>query len=82
MSRKNEILLKKIHDLLSCSYLQHCVGSLITGHNSITDSLSSELRTSAQHARNSPIVTVTVEREQLIDQAPHENCDIHTLSMI
>jgi len=25
--------------------------------------------------------TATVEREQLIGHAPHENCDIHTLSM-
>jgi len=23
------------HDLLSCSYLQHCVYSVITGHNSL-----------------------------------------------
>jgi len=34
----------------------------------------SELRTSAQRA--------TVEHEQLIGQARHENCDIITLSMI
>ena len=25
--------------------------------------------------------TVTIEREQLIGHARHENCDIHTLSM-
>ena len=24
-----------LHDLLSCSYLQHCVWSVITGHNSL-----------------------------------------------
>jgi len=53
---------------------------VITGH---ADSLClySELRTSAQHARNSPIATVTVECEQLIGHAHRENCDIHTLSM-
>jgi len=51
-----------------------------TGHN-CRQFVCSELRTSAQHARNSPIVTVTVEREQLIGHAPHENGDIHTLSM-
>jgi len=51
------------------------------------DSLSvvSYVRTSAQHATNLSLAgaaTPTVEREQLIGHARHENCDIHTLSMI
>jgi len=51
------------------------------------DSLSvvSYVRTSAQHATNVSLAgaaTPTVEREQVIDHARHENCDIHTLSMI
>jgi len=57
------------HDLLSCSYLQHCVWSVITELV-----CSDTLRTSAQRA--------TVEHEQLLGQERHENCDIHTLSMI
>ena len=29
------VTLDLFHDLLSCSYLQHCVKSVITGHNSL-----------------------------------------------
>jgi len=44
----------------------------------------SELRTSAQRAtkpKPSRRCNSTVEREQLIGQARHEDCDIQTLSM-
>jgi len=44
-----------------------------------------ELSTSAQHATSFSLAgaaTPTVEREQMIGHARHENCDIHTLSTI
>ena len=64
-----------LHDLLSCSYPQHCVWSAITGRNSQqTNShcrqfVCSELRTSAQHATSLSLAgaaTDTAEPEQLM----------------
>ena len=61
---------------------------VLTGHIFTADSLSvvsyAPVHT-AQHATSLSLAgaaTSTVEREQLIGHARHENCDIHMLSLI
>jgi len=60
-----------------CAPLQHCVWSVITGLITHCRQLvCSELCTSAQHATSlsqAGAATPTVEREQLIGHARHEN---------
>ena len=68
-----------LHDLLSCSYLQHCVWSVITSHNSPQTVVCSELRTSAQRVTSLSLAgaaTPTVECKQRMGRR-----DVHTLSM-
>ena len=74
-----------LHDLLSCSYLQHCVWSVITGHNSPqTVVCRGELRTSAQRVTSLSLAgaaTPTVECKLLMGRRSRRECDIYTLSM-
>jgi len=60
-----------LHDLLSCSYLQHCVWSVITGHNS-PQTVCGELRTNEQRATSLSLAgaaTPTVECKQLMGRS-------------
>jgi len=77
--------LNLFHDLLSRSYLQHCVYSELTGRSSLqTARLHAPVRSLRQIGLAVAASVAAVERAQLIPRvntARHENCDTHTLSM-
>jgi len=66
------------HDLLSCSYLQHCVRSVLTGRNSLqTPCLQwvTHQCTACDKSKPSRRWIATVEPEQLMGQwSLHKNC--------